>query len=177
MAKSAGAIYMEGTDNKEKPVTVDEAGAYAIPAALSDSPGFLLNRSARLIRDKNTDALKPTGLTVRDLGLLRVIASEGPLTQQALSERHRTDRSTVVDVIDGLEKRQLVMRSVNPRDRRSYLLMITPRGKKLLAVANKLTLKEKQKFLEALTDEEWQLLRGLLARLINFHDRPEPPAL
>jgi MarR family transcriptional regulator, lower aerobic nicotinate degradation pathway regulator len=165
---------MEGTDNKKgKSGNADEAGPYGIPAALADSPGFLLNRSARLIRDRNTEALKPTGLTVRDLGLLRVIASEGPLTQQALSERHKTDRSTIVDVIDGLEKRQLVVRCANPRDRRSYLLMITPRGKKLLGAANKLTLKEKQKFLEALNDDEWHVLRELLARLIDFHDRPE----
>jgi DNA-binding MarR family transcriptional regulator len=164
---------MEGAQSKGKPGSVDQASSYAIPAALADSPGFLLNRSARLIRDRNTEALKPTGLTVRDLGLLRVIASEGPLTQQGLSERHKTDRSTIVDVIDGLEKRQLVMRSANPRDRRSYLLMITPRGKKLLAAANKLTLKEKQKFLEALNEDEWHILRELLARLINFHDGHE----
>jgi len=158
---------------RKRSPAIDEPGSYAIPAVLADSPGFLLNRSARLIRDKNMEALKPTGLNIRDLGLLRVIASEGPLSQQALSARHKTDRSTVVDVIDGLEKRELVMRSTNPRDRRSHLLVVTPRGKKLLNAANKLTQKEKKSFLQALTEEEWQLLRSLLTRLIEFHDKPD----
>jgi MarR family transcriptional regulator, lower aerobic nicotinate degradation pathway regulator len=144
-----------------------------IPRALVDSPGFLLNRAARIIREMNNQVLKPTGLSVRDLGLLRVIATEGPLSQQELSSKHRTDRTTIVDVIDGLEKRELVARLPNPKDRRSYLLTVTPRGTKLLAAANKLTDKEKKRFLAALTEDEWENMRALLARIINFHEAAE----
>lgn len=148
----------------------EHSSPYVIPSILADSPGFLLNRAARIIRDMNTEVLKPTGLSVRDLGLLRVIAADGPLSQQALSEKHKTDRTTMVEVIDGLEKRQLVVRLRNASDRRSYLVTITPRGAKLLAAANKLTAREKGKFLEPLTADEWQSLRQLLSRLIVFHE-------
>ena len=144
-----------------------------IPQALVDNPGFLLNRAARIVREMNNQVLKPTGLSVRDLGLLRIIASEGPLSQQELSSKHRTDRTTIVEVIDGLEKRELVIRSANAKDRRSYLLTVTPRGTKLLAAAKKLTDKEKVKFLAALTPEEWETMRALLARIINFHEPGE----
>jgi len=143
---------------------------YTIPAVLSESPGFLLNRAARIIRDMNTEALKPTGLSVRDLGLLRIIAAEGPLSQQALSDKHKTDRTTIVEVIDDLERRQLVLRSQNIQDRRSHSLTVTPRGAKLLAAANRLTSKKKKEFLSALGEGEWQTLRELLVRLITFHE-------
>jgi len=152
----------------------EQMAPYVIPPALIDSPGFLLNRSARIIRDMNNTVLKPLGLSVRDLGLLRVIGSEGPLTQQELSSKHKTDRTTIVEVIDGLEERKLVVRSTNVKDRRSYLLTITPRGAKLLAAANKMTDKEKRNFLQALNDDEWQNLRALLTRIIIFHESREP---
>ncbi|HEY9682321.1 MAG TPA: MarR family transcriptional regulator [Oculatellaceae cyanobacterium] len=141
-----------------------------LPKVLRDSPGFLLNRAARIIREMNTEVLRPTGLTVRDLGLLRLIATEGPLTQQELSSKHGTDRTTIVDVIDGLEKRELVTRTTNSKDRRSYLLTVTPRGSKLLTAASKLTNKQKKKFLAAIDDDEWAVLRDLLQRLIAFHE-------
>ena len=142
-----------------------------LPPVLRDSPGFLLNRAARIIREMNTEVLKPTGLSVRDLGLLRLIAAEGPLTQQELSMKHGTDRTTIVDVIDGLEKRELVMRATNTKDRRSYLLTVTPRGNKLLAAANKLTARQKKNFLAAIDDHEWTVLQDILIRLIAFHEQ------
>jgi DNA-binding MarR family transcriptional regulator len=142
-----------------------------LPQVFRDSPGFLLNRAARIIREMNTEVLKPTGLSVRDLGLLRLIATEGPLTQQELSVKHGTDRTTVVDVIDGLERRELVTRATNSKDRRSYLLTVTPRGNKLLAAANKLTAKQRKKFLAAIDDNEWNVLKELLQRLIAFHEQ------
>jgi DNA-binding MarR family transcriptional regulator len=141
-----------------------------IPAALSNSAGFLLNRAARLIRQMNSEALKPTGLSLRDLGILRLVSSEGPLSQQALSDRHKTDRTTIVDTVDLLEQRRLVVRLTNEKDRRSYLVTITPRGEKVLARANRLTRKEQKKYLSALSEEEWQSLRSLLIRLISFHE-------
>lgn len=159
------------TSAASKPV--DTVPLSAIPSALSDSPGFLLNRAARIIREMNTEILKPTGLSVRDLGLLRVIATDGPLSQQALSGKHKTDRTTIVEVVDGLEKRELVVRLPNESDRRSYLLRITPRGTKLLAAANKLTEKTKNRFLEELSESEWATLKDLLSRLIVHHERGE----
>lgn len=53
-------------------------------------------------------------------------------TQTALSRLLITHRSNVTGLIDRLEKRGLVRRKSNPRDRRVCLLVLTGRGRRLL---------------------------------------------
>jgi DNA-binding MarR family transcriptional regulator len=146
-----------------------------VPHSLSDSVGFLLNRAARIIREMNTAALAPLGLSVREMGLMRIISFDGPLSQQALGEKHNTDRTTIVELIDLLEKRDLVQRIVNPKDRRSYLIYLTPKGKRVLTKALKLTSKQQENFLAALNDSEWTMLKQMLARLICQNNDSQTP--
>jgi DNA-binding MarR family transcriptional regulator len=112
------------------PDSDDLAIVQPIPISLANSAGFLLNRAAQIILDVNEQALVPLKLSPRDVGMLRVIASEGPLSQQAIGKKHNIDRTTVVQIIDSLESRDLVTRVTNQSDRRSNSLYITPRGKK-----------------------------------------------
>lgn len=140
-----------------------------MPESLAGSIGFLLNRNALLIRDRVSQVLKPLGLSPRELGLLRILDSEGPLTQHELGQKHQIDRTTTVQLIDELEKRDLVIRCANPNDRRSYLLYLTPRGKKTLNKGMKLAEKEQNDFLKPLADSERDLLRSTLLQLLNYH--------
>lgn len=140
-----------------------------IPAVLSQSIGFLLNRNAIIIRDKVTTSLKPLGLSAREVGLMRILESEGPLTQHELGKRHNVDRSTTVQLVDALETRELVIRCTNPDDRRSNLLYLTPRGKKTLVKAVKLAEKEQAEFLTPLSDSDQETLRAVLFKLLNHH--------
>jgi DNA-binding MarR family transcriptional regulator len=153
--------------------TKSESPPPGVPKSLSDSAGFLLNRAARIIREMNTAALAPLGLSVRELGLLRIIASDGPLSQQVLGEKHNTDRTTIVELIDLLEKRELVQRIVNTKDRRAYLIYLTPKGKRVLAKALKLTQKQQEKFLAALNESEWLTLKQMLVRLISHNSETQ----
>lgn len=140
-----------------------------IPSVLAESVGFLLNRNAILIRDKVTTALKPLGLSPREVGLMRILESEGPLSQQDLGKRHNVDRSTTVQLVDALEARELVIRCSNPDDRRSYLLYLTPRGKKTLVKALKIAEKEQAEFLVPLNDNERKTLQSTLLKLLSHH--------
>ncbi|MGH9548121.1 MAG: MarR family winged helix-turn-helix transcriptional regulator [Terriglobales bacterium] len=140
-----------------------------VPEYLADTAGFLLNRAAHLVREAMSEALSPVGLTPRELGLLRVLSHEQPLTQQMLGRRHNTDRTTIVQMIDAMEKRDLVIRVQNTQDRRSHLLYLTPRGKKVLARALKIVEKEQKEFLAPLTDQEWQSAKIAMRKLIEYH--------
>lgn len=140
-----------------------------VPEVLANNAGFLLKRTASIIDEMNERALSRVKLSPRQLGLLRVVASEGPLSQQALSKRHNVDRTTLVQIIDELEERQLMSRITDERDRRSNLLYLTPRGKKTLVQAAKLADKEQAKFLEPIDESEWESLRLNLIKLINHH--------
>lgn len=151
----------ESRANQEAPVPV--------PASLENSAGFLLNRAARIIRERVTEALEPLGMSPQEMGLLKIIDAEGPNTQQALCTRHNVDRTTMVQLIDHLEERQLVMRQPSASDRRANLIYLTPRGRKTLSKTNRLAKKEQEKFLEPLSEPEWESLRQHLVKLLEFH--------
>ncbi len=65
-------------------------------------------------------------------GVLVLIGSNPGLTQSRLALATHLDRSTMVAVIDMLQKRGLVERRATPLDRRSNALWLTEPGKKLL---------------------------------------------
>ncbi len=139
------------------------------PASLGHSAGFLLNRTARLIRERTAAALEPLGITPPEMGLMRVLSDEGPLSQQELSRLHNIDRTTIVHLVDELEAKQLVIRMVNPEDRRSHRLYLTPRGNKVLSRARRLANREQQRFLAPLSDAEWESMRLSLIKLLAHH--------
>ncbi len=143
----------------------------AVPASLSNSAGFLLNMAARSIREKVTAALEPLGMTTQELGLLRILDGQGANTQQALCNKHNIDRTTMVQIVDRLEERQLVMRQQSTEDRRANLIHLTPRGRKTLAKANRLTKKQQEQFLMPLSETEWEALRQSLIKLLVHHGR------
>lgn len=138
-----------------------------IPSELKQSPGFLLNQSARLISRRLTEALEPIGLTLQNFGLLRVISLQGPLTQNQVAENYSMDRTTVTELVDGLEERGLVQRLKNPTDRRSNQLFVTPQGRRLLSRAIRIVDKSNRQFLSVLTDSEWEIVRASLVKLIE----------
>jgi DNA-binding MarR family transcriptional regulator len=99
-----------------------------IPPSLLSRPGALLTIAARTGQELARRRLAPLGLTVQLCGVLNLLA-EGPLSQQALGEQLHIDRTTVFELIDGLERQGVVVRRRNPADRRSYHLHLTPKGK------------------------------------------------
>lgn len=146
--------------------------AQSIPESLAESASFLLARSARILEAMNERALSPLKMAPRELALLRILSSEGPMTQQAIGKKHRIDRTTIVQIVDALESRDLVTRVPNQCDRRSNLLYITPRGKKTITQAVRLIDKQQQEFLAPLAPVEWENLRSALTRLIIYHMPP-----
>jgi len=75
------------------------------------------------------------GLTAPQLMCLIAVAEEGPLTLSRLSARVFLSPSTVVGVVDRLERSGLVTRERSRTDRRQVLLAATDRGRELAAKA------------------------------------------
>jgi DNA-binding MarR family transcriptional regulator len=141
----------------------------AVPDSLSNSATFLLNRAARLVMDAHEQALLPLKLSTRDFNMLSLLAGDGPISQQVLAARYNVDRTTMTELVDGLADRDLLTRMENENDRRSNLLYITVKGKKVLAQAKRLSDREQKRFLSPLSESEWEQVRLQLGRLIEFH--------
>jgi DNA-binding MarR family transcriptional regulator len=84
-------------------------------------------RTARRLRQEAGGGLSPT-LTAA----LASIENHGPLTPSELADRERIKRPTATRLIATLEESALVARTVDPGDRRSSLIAITPEGRELM---------------------------------------------
>jgi DNA-binding MarR family transcriptional regulator len=138
-----------------------------LPAALSDRLGFLLGRAHLAHRAIAERALASFGLGVKEFGALSVLVEEGPLSQQRLGERQGVDRTTMVAVVDELERRGLVERRRNPADRRAYALHATAKGRRLLRRAREAAKRAEDEFLTPIPPSDRRRLKQLLRTLIS----------
>jgi len=131
--------------------------------------GFLLNKAAQRVREVYEETLKPTGLTAKHAGVLMILEERGTLSQNELGKCAYIDRTTVVGLMDDLEKMGLVERKEHPTDRRSHAIFLTPRGKELLPVIDKHAVAMERKFLGCLNAQEQKGLIQTLRKLVLNH--------
>lgn len=105
-------------------------------------------------------------LTVSQFGVLQAIYREGPLHQIRLAEHIAKTTGNLTTVVDNLEKRDLVKRVREQKDRRYFKVELTPGGKKLIGKVYPAHVKRVQQVLEKLTDEEQEALKTLCAKLL-----------
>jgi DNA-binding MarR family transcriptional regulator len=79
-------------------------------------------------------ALEPLGLRSREFWLL-VIAGQANLSQHEMAELCGLDPSSLVAILDGMERRGLLHRQRNPLDRRVQWVQRTEEGDRLYARA------------------------------------------
>jgi DNA-binding MarR family transcriptional regulator len=101
-------------------------------------------------------------LGVKEFGALSILVEEGPLSQQRLSERQGIDRTTMVAVIDALERRGLVERRRDPHDRRAYSLSATANGRRVPRQASEAAERAEDEFLTPIPARDRRRLKQLL---------------
>lgn len=140
-----------------------------IPPPLSDRPGALLVIAARTGQELARRRLSPLGLSVQMCGVLIRLA-QGPVSQHELGEQLGIDRTTVVELIDELEKQGVVVRRRNPDDRRSYLLRLTPHGRVVQRKATQVFDRAADDLFGALASTERKAITDMLRRMITAAD-------
>jgi DNA-binding MarR family transcriptional regulator len=111
------------------------------------------------------------GISAPQFGTLLLIESNPGVSQSSVAEALRFDRSTLVQIIDRLEKRGLVVREVAAHDRRSHALMLTDQGVTLLATLKALALEHEDEMARDLEDGERETLIRLLERIHSPNGR------
>jgi len=148
-----------------------------LPPPLARRLGAVLGWAAQSAQEVANRALEPLGLTVKHFGVMTFLRHEtepdrqgGSLSQQAIGERLRIDRTTMVSLIDDLERAGYVKRARNPDDRRAYVITLTAAGRRAQARAEEAVDTHALQFFGQLPEAERQELHRLLSRLI---ERPE----
>jgi DNA-binding MarR family transcriptional regulator len=139
----------------------------SIPISLADQVGYLLAKAHLRVHVRANEALEPLGLTVKHYGLLTLLVHEGSVSQGRLGEVMRIDRTTMVALIDDLERAEFVDRSRNPEDRRAYALSATASGRRVQSKAATLMKQVYDETLSPLSAEERRELRRMLRGIIE----------
>lgn len=136
-------------------------------APLSDDIGFLLTRAGTSMTQAATTALAPFDLRVRSYSVL-ALACEGEdgIGQRRIAEKLGLDPSQIVALVDDLEDRGLISRTVDPDDRRHKRISATTEGRTLCADAQHALGAVQAKILNSLDDNAVRRLRRVLQSLV-----------
>jgi DNA-binding MarR family transcriptional regulator len=116
------------------------------------------------------DLAQEFGLSLSQLDALKSLGGE-PCSQRDLARSLHFDASNVTDIVDRLEQRGLVRRTVDPSDRRVRRLVLTAEGEAV-----------RRKLVERIVDDapitrlsraDQATLRDLLAKIVEPIELPE----
>ncbi len=143
------------------------------PDEVASRLGYLLRRAYLAAGDC---LAMHAGFDPKAASILQLIRTNGPVSQQWLSEYLDLNRSVMVKLIDALEQSGDVARKRNPQDRRSYALEVTPAGRRRLDELEALARQVTAQFTSRLSGAETRRLNALLTGLLQF-DPPLPGVL
>jgi MarR family transcriptional regulator for hemolysin len=140
-----------------------------------DSFGSLLSRAARQWRRAADVGLRPFDLTEATwLPLVHIARAPAPPRQKDLAASMSLDGSSVVRLLDNLEKAGLIQRKEG-EDRRAKIITLTPRGKAIADKVEAVARRIRSDALAGLSDRDIETTVRVLqhvSRVLN----DEPPA-
>lgn len=83
----------------------------------------------RLYQFRDRDRMGYHGLTITQSYVMEVVIRRRAITLNDLAAEMNLDKSTMSRVVDGLERKRAIRRTVNPADGRSMMIRATPSGK------------------------------------------------
>lgn len=123
-----------------------------------------VRRASRAVTGFYDEVLKPSGLTVAQMSLLRNLETVTPVTIGELAKRLRIDRTTLNRNMKPLTDAGLI--SINPgKDSRTRQVMLTDTGKNAVAQAWKLWGEAQAALQKYLGEEDAARLVQLLSKL------------
>ncbi|MGI9388218.1 MAG: MarR family winged helix-turn-helix transcriptional regulator [Methyloligellaceae bacterium] len=133
-----------------------------ILAGQRDGIFHILHRAEQRAKTLFAEEARGLELTVRQLVILNVVASNEDMMQTDIVSLTGIDRSTVTELVGRMVKRGLLQRQRNSKDARAYLVQLTDEGRARLEAAEDASRKAGNRFLDAVPAEQRQcFLRSL----------------
>lgn len=136
---------------------------------LPDLTGYQLRMAQIAIFRDFSESVGEFDVTPGLFGVLVIIGENPGLKQSELARAAHLDRSTVVSIIDNLERRDLVERRPAQNDRRSNALFLTRAGKKLLKPLKQRVADHEERLVHHLSEDEKATLVRLLKKIFPDH--------
>ena len=141
-------------------------GADAIPER-HRKIGPLSRRFFQVYAGLVSEALGPFDMDPSFYSVLVELDENPGLDQKSLGATLGIDRTSIGEMVDELERRGLILRAVDPDDRRARILRLTDKGNDLRLQIRPSMLAAQERFVAPLTKEQRLLLADLLAAVVS----------
>ncbi|GLC31572.1 MarR family winged helix-turn-helix transcriptional regulator [Clostridium omnivorum] len=129
--------------------------------------GFITNKASKKIAEVFNDRLMSYGITRVQWIALYYLLKDGKASQKELADKMNIKESTIVRLIDRLEKEKYVERVKEPENRRITYIILTDSGKNRITELIPEGEKMKDSISKGITDEEFETFNRVLQKMID----------
>lgn len=129
----------------------------------ADRLGVLIKETQAILHQRMDEVLRPLGLTVAQYACLQALRTEPGISTSELARRTFVSRQSANVLVQGLERRGLVERTV-PGPRRRRAVAVAPAAGEVLEAAYEAVARVVVAMTEGLTPEQVRVAIALLGR-------------
>lgn len=132
---------------------------------LEDNIGFYVTKALQALNAQFSLRFSEYGITPSQYGVLAVLWEEDGVPQKALVERIIIDGATITGILDRLEKNGFVTRQRGEKDRRTTLIYLTEKGRKLREILTELAIEVNKTATLYFSPQELEELKKMLIKI------------
>lgn len=129
---------------------------------------LILWKAERAVEQNAINSVSGLGLGLSDFAVLELLLHKGPQPVNVIGKKILLTSGSITTAIDRLESRKLVHRTAHPEDRRTRLVELTDKGKRLIECAFRRHALDMEETMAVLTRNERLELIRLLKKLGLF---------
>jgi MarR family transcriptional regulator, transcriptional regulator for hemolysin len=131
-----------------------------------NSIGFIVNRAARsFVKALDLELHEKVGVTVSQWKVIVMLVKQNGLTQKETADKLGLEAPTLIPIIDKMEKEGLIVRKVDPSDRRNNRIYRTEKADALWDRMMECTSKVRQVAIKDIPDEDINVMRTVLNKI------------
>ncbi|QDT64449.1 MarR family winged helix-turn-helix transcriptional regulator [Calycomorphotria hydatis] len=130
-----------------------------------ESLGFWVFTAAHSIETAMNEELAAVGITFRQCQILACLAIHGEVVQNELADHLRVEPSSIVRILDRMERDGWIVRESDPDDRRRKIVRPTPQVEPIWRTIRTQGMSVKQRALEGIPEEAIPVVLNALRRL------------
>ena len=129
-----------------------------------DSMGFVINRAAIRLKNELWQGFRAAGfdITPEQWAILNCLWEKDGLTQTEIADRILKDKTNLTRMLDVMEREGLAERRPHEKDRRSYRIHLTGKGRGLKSKLIPIAVKINKASIKGLTSGERDTLKKLM---------------
>ena len=137
------------------------------PYNIEESLGYIVGRAGRALANRLNQNFEKAGynVTCEQWAVLMNLWQKNGQSQKDLSGQTCKDKTSITRLIDGMEKRNLVVRIPDKKDARQKFIYLTNKGEELQQELLQLVKKTLTEAQEGIKDSELKICKDVLRRV------------